>query len=294
VHSDKVRGRRPARAGGRSAAIAEDHGGFFATIADRTFENPAMSGGVVVMALTAAAIVSNAMFLQNIRHPDPLFATRSATVERAAPSPVPVPLPRSRAEHVPKSEPAAAPETPAPVAEVAPDRALVRDVQEALARRHLYDGTIDGKMGAMTRAAIEAFERDAGMDRTGTPSAKLLAQLRAPVPPPAPARPVARVETVKPPAEAPKPVVEAVKPVVEAAKPVPPEAIPADLSRYRRVQDALNDIGYGPVKVDGHPGEETANAIRRFELDNGLPLTGSPTDRVIARLMKIGALPPDR
>ena len=239
------------------------------------------------MALTAAAIVSNAMFLQNIRHPDPLFATRSATVEQAAPSPVPVPLPRSRAEHVPKERTRSRPETSAPVAEVAPDPALVRDIQQALAERHLYGGVVDGKMGTMTRSAIEAFERDAGLDRTGTPSEKLLARLRTPVPPPVPARP-------SPPARTAEPTVEAAKPVVEAAKPVPPEPIPADLSRYRRVQDALNDIGYGPVKVDGQPGEETANAIRRFELDNGLPLTGSPTDRVIARLMKIGALPPDR
>jgi hypothetical protein len=33
----------------------------------------------------------------------------------------------------------------------------------------------------------------------------------------------------------------------------------------------------------------TTDAIRRFELDNGLPITGKPVDRVIARLKTIGA-----
>ena len=37
--------------------------------------------------------------------------------------------------------------------------------------------------------------------------------------------------------------------------------------------------------------EETAGAIRRFELDNGLPLTGKPGDRLTARLVSIGAMP---
>ena len=286
MHSGKAR-RRPTsgKSAGR-AAVIDDEGGFFAGLADRTFENPAMSGGVVVMVLTAAAIVSNAMFLQNIRHPDPLFATRSASIEQAAP----VPLPRARAEHLPKAEPAPVVEAvarepdpvpvPVPQPEVQPpaDVRLMKDIQKALADAGLYGGSVDGKMGLMTRTAIEKFQRRAGLTPNGSPSEALLASLRAP-PKPAPA--------------------PAPRPVVEAAKPVPPKPVAAapspdvitEQARYREVQMALNDIGYGPVGVDGHPGAETADAIRRFELDNGLPLTGNPTDRVVARLVKIGALP---
>ena len=63
-----------------------------------------------------------------------------------------------------------------------------------------------------------------------------------------------------------------------------------DRQRYRSVQNALNSAGYGPLPADGVPSEETAGAIRRFELDNGLPITGKPGDRVTARLVSIGAM----
>ena len=61
--------------------------------------------------------------------------------------------------------------------------------------------------------------------------------------------------------------------------------------RYERVQAALNRIGYGPVAIDGTANEATTNAIRRFELDNGLPISGAVSDAVIDRLLAIGALP---
>ena len=61
--------------------------------------------------------------------------------------------------------------------------------------------------------------------------------------------------------------------------------------RYERVQTALNRIGYGPVTVDGTPDDETATAIRRFELDNGLPISGNAGEEVVDRLVAIGALP---
>jgi peptidoglycan hydrolase-like protein with peptidoglycan-binding domain len=105
----------------------------------------------------------------------------------------------------------------------------------------------------------------------------------------------------------PAPVVGAIPPelpppsaaalVQEAALPAPqgpsPQEIEAELQRlrYERVQTALNRIGYGPVPVDGTANEETANAIRRFELDNGLPISGSAGDGVVDRLIAIGALP---
>jgi peptidoglycan hydrolase-like protein with peptidoglycan-binding domain len=61
-------------------------------------------------------------------------------------------------------------------------------------------------------------------------------------------------------------------------------------SDTRIIQGALNRIGYGPLPVDGDTGEATADAIRRFELDNGLPITGAPSDALVARLVAIGAV----
>jgi peptidoglycan hydrolase-like protein with peptidoglycan-binding domain len=73
---------------------------------------------------------------------------------------------------------------------------------------------------------------------------------------------------------------------------VPAAKADPERDRYLRVQAALNQIGYGPVPASGSEDPETTNAIRRFELDNGLPITGRPGKRVIDRLISIGALQP--
>ena len=53
----KTRRRAAPRRGEETIVLGD---GVIARIADRAFENPAMSGGLLVMGLTAAAIVSNA------------------------------------------------------------------------------------------------------------------------------------------------------------------------------------------------------------------------------------------
>ena len=44
------------------------------------------------------------------------------------------------------------------------------------------------------------------------------------------------------------------------------------------------------LTVDGQPSQATGDAIRRFQLDNGLPVTGELNDKVIERLVSIGAM----
>jgi peptidoglycan hydrolase-like protein with peptidoglycan-binding domain len=272
---------RNRRSAARRRSASTDSSGVLAGFADRVFENPAMSGGLVVMALTAAAIVSNAMFLQSDRHPDPIFPTRSearAPVQKQRPM---VPIPRKRADHVGSIAPAAETE-PAVPSHVVVDPDFVSGLQKVLARRGFYDGPVDGKIGGQTRAAIADFEQNAGLTVTGEPTVELLARLKAAAPP----VPVAMVTPL--PA---KPPAATVRQPPAATEEDP--AVVEEASRYRRVQAALNNIGYGPVKVDGQPGDETASAIRRFALDNGLPLDDTPSDRLIARLVKIGAMPAD-
>jgi len=52
--------------------------------------------------------------------------------------------------------------------------ALIKAVQQILADQGYAPGAVDGVMGAETRAAIKAFERDNGLDQTGRISGKLL------------------------------------------------------------------------------------------------------------------------
>jgi peptidoglycan hydrolase-like protein with peptidoglycan-binding domain len=93
------------------------------------------------------------------------------------------------------------------------------------------------------------------------------------------------------------PAEEAAPALVTKASVAPAESAPAaapggDIGarRARSVQKALNQIGYGPVPEDGIVGEGTIAAIRRFELDNGLPITGAAGDTLIERLVAIGAM----
>jgi peptidoglycan hydrolase-like protein with peptidoglycan-binding domain len=296
----------PEKRNRRAAARNDDAGSFISAdgvigrLVDHAFDNPAMSGGLFVMALTASAIVSNALFLQNVRHPEPLFSTRPPLViERHAPGAPAVPIPPHRDESTGSIAPPLP--RPAPIPPMAVDpgpaesEALIREIQTVLARKGLYLGAIDGKFGALSRSAITAYEQAEGLPVTGEPSAALLDRMKtaAAAPPASPPPVVAAI----PPELPPSPSV-ATAPVQEVAPPpVPqgpsPQEIEAELKRlrYERVQTALNRIGYGPVAVDGTPNQETINAIRRFELDNGLPISGLAGDGVVDRLIAIGALP---
>jgi peptidoglycan hydrolase-like protein with peptidoglycan-binding domain len=233
-----------------------------------------MTGGLFVMVLTATAIISNATFLQSVRHPEPLLATRPPlVVDRNAPLPPPLPPHRDEIGSIPPPLP-----RPAPIAAVTTTRpaddTLVRDIQTALAGRELYLGAIDGEYGPLSRSAITAYQEAQGLSVTGEPSVALLEHLMTSGDPPQPAKTVnaSRSET---------PILPAV------------EATVADSQRlrYERVQAALNRIGYGSIAVDGVANGETVSAIRRFELDNGLPISGTASDAVIDRLIAIGALP---
>jgi len=310
-----------------------------ARIADRALENPAMSGGLIVMALTAAAVVSNALVLQQSQHPEPWFATRPAPVALAPGSEhVVVPDPRPRA--LPRTEPPAPRIQPdeAPTAEPAMPAAapkLITDLQRALSERGFYRGKIDGISGSRTRAAITAYETAEGLPVTGQPSASVLdhittASIAPPepvamaAPPSAPATAevtisdlaaapasLPTVETVAADASVGEPAAEAAEiltyparsaEVVPAATNVsvstapsetvmPAPAAPEALApRTLSVQKALNLIGYGPVPEDGVADEATSGAIRRFELDHGMPITGTTGDALVDRLVAIGAM----
>ena len=137
-----------------------------------------MSGGLMVMAITAMAIMSNAMFLQAGRHPEPLFATRPAPLPSAADCRTV----RAPAAHAPNSSRRCrrptAPQPPAAAAATAPQPApvdarpgtLITAVQRELARLGLYTGAIDGLSGPRTKAAISTWQTAAGIKVTGEPT----------------------------------------------------------------------------------------------------------------------------
>jgi peptidoglycan hydrolase-like protein with peptidoglycan-binding domain len=257
-----------------------------------------MSGGLVVMTITAMAIMSNAMFLQHGRHPEPLFSTRPVVKHAPRPAPrVPVPVPRSsesapsiQTKPVPQALAAppvveSAPAPPPPPVIPKPSPASVnRAVQRELARLGMYTGAIDGMLGPQTRSAIATWQRAAGMPPTGEATSELLDTMR---------KPLARAPAASPSATAPAsgPSADDVAAAQRRAAELEQEQAAArQAEQLRKVQVALDEIGYGPLTADGLLGDPTIDALRRFQLDNGLAPNGELSDGIIERLVAIGAM----
>jgi hypothetical protein len=82
------------------------------------------------------------------------------------------------------------------------------------------------------------------------------------------------------PAPAPRPHLEAARP--RANDPI--AALLAPSNRVLAAQQVLTQYGYGQIRPTGIMGPETAEAIRRFERSQGMPVTGQMSDRVVSAL----------
>lgn len=203
------------------------------------------------MGLTACLIVANAVGLQPGRHPAPLFTTRD----------------RPEATQLPE------PDGRRPPLQIQEISTLVLDLQISLRKIGLYEGPLDGLNGPATERAIRSYERHAGLPETGAASEALLAlvTMQGAAPLEGPSLPVPRAKpgaagTISQPAD-------------EAS------AVDVDTDpKLMKVQEVLAELGYGPLKADGVMGANTTAAIRRFEFDRGLPMTGELSPKVIERL----------
>jgi peptidoglycan hydrolase-like protein with peptidoglycan-binding domain len=130
----------------------------------------------------------------------------------------------------------------------------------------------------------------------------------APAEPPAaaPAEPLAEPEIAAlplPDPEVTQPVPPSPPPAAPSAQPAPatPQAAPAAASQPPEpasrpaadpalvvlIQDRLDRAGYAPGPVDGRFGGRTQAALRAFEQDAGLPVTGQPSREALAALEQL-------
>lgn len=289
---------------------------------------PRSVGGFSAFAVAFGFVAANALWYQPGHHPSPIFSTRDVSdfnalagitrhpqvepdpadvtsfkIERAADASA-----ESKSAAASGDKLAAAPQTPAatsaqPSAADAPadNAALVVSVQNELARRGLYDGLADGVIGPRTEAAITVFQKSIGVEANGLVGPELLAALKSD-------RSVtAAVPKSRPPEDlstaAADPVAAAIRnaskvvATAPASKRPTPAALPvalrgtaADAALIMEIQRGLANIAYTDVSVDGVAGEQTRNAIRRFERHYRLPETGEPSEAVLKKLRDIGAL----
>lgn len=144
----------------------------------------------------------------------------------------------------------------------AADDAVVHALQQKLSDAGYYRGPVDGIAGPQTRAAIAEFERDTGLVERGEATPEILSRIEAWTP--------GRSQGGQDPVAA----------LISSASDRTVAAVQAALSR----------AAYGPLSADGVFGEQTRDAITRFQLDQGLPLTGAIDQQLIDRLQAVGAL----
>jgi peptidoglycan hydrolase-like protein with peptidoglycan-binding domain len=214
---------------------------------------------VCIAIVAATAVLVNALTLQHVRHPAPLFAEpakdsgHDKIQQLAERSKIAVaPAPATNVTPVPAPRPEAA--------AVRAKGGIVLDIQRALAERGYYDGVADGVLGPRTQQAIRDFEQSQKMKPTGEPNEALLARiLRA-------------------------------RPRGEVTGSVP-AATSEPSTKVLAVQRVLSRLGYGPVKFSGTPDAATRGAIERFEKDRGLTRTGEIGERLIAELAVVTGSP---
>jgi peptidoglycan hydrolase-like protein with peptidoglycan-binding domain len=148
-----------------------------------------------------------------------------------------------------------APSAPPPAAAAVPYS--VASLQQALADLGYDVGGVDGAVGPRTRAAIRAYQTDAGLPASGEPSLALYGHLQ-------------------------QSLAQGSAAASQAPAPQQPPSYPAGL--VSDTQAELRQRGYAISAVTGQLDDATAAAIRQYQADARLAVTGEPSDALLARL----------
>lgn len=203
--------------------------------------------GLAIFVLLAASVAANVLTLQPVG--------RRALEPMAVPKPVPVTAAEAAKPTKPERKPAAAEATPGE------DPDLSAAVRRELALRGYEPGTKDFREFE-PRAAILAFESDAGLPLNGRVREELLRQLLFGV-----ARTDPKAGAIAASAE----VSSSAREVIGAA------------------QRSLIKLGY-KLEANGLPSLETQRAIRDFEAAHNLPQTGRVSAPLMAKLARVSQL----
>jgi len=238
-------------------------------------EKPGSAAGLVVFGLGFALVAGNALYSQEGTHPDPLWSTakeqdslsqnfeqeiakvsqpntitRSVLTQRISLKNIPVPTAK-----------------PARSKSIAAQSSLVRDVQSALAEVGFYKGKIDGIYGTGTKNAIKQFQETAGIIPNGEASYGLLSNLKS----------VSAVTQTK-------------REQTQAAA-VLPQVLVFDAETVTRIQLGLKEnFGDESISVDGVMGNQTKNAIKRFQERFKLEVSGELDNQTLQKMLSVGVL----
>lgn len=249
-----------------------DFAGSAATaLGHRISENPSMAGAGAAFAVVMFFVSSNALFYQPFQHKDALFSTRSMDSYEAPVLPKPQASLKPNGGKSEKFNIARDGELQEAAGKADPSLA---DIQSALAKLKLYAGTVDGLPGPKTRAAIQKFQQEAGLQPTGEIDPLLIDAIRT-----------ASVPTAKVPA----PSVRN-KPDITRAETAGSEPVRMGDADIMKIQAGLKSFGNEDIGIDGKIGAKTRLAVREFQTLFQLAVTGEPNREVFDKLQEIGLI----
>ncbi len=155
----------------------------------------------------------------------------------------------------------------------------VRRLQYALREAGYFEDVVDGKFGPTTKAAVEAYQRENELKVDGKVGELTWSELEADgFEEPGPARPLGGGGGSDfTPAPGRSSLTRSVETVAEGAQG----------RAVLMLQEALRAKGYALAKLDGKFGPGTADAVRRFQEDNGLTADGK-VGRLTALALGLG------
>jgi peptidoglycan hydrolase-like protein with peptidoglycan-binding domain len=279
------------------------------------FRHPINTGMALALTAGFGMGATNAMFMQTVRHPAPLFMDTASIASPVEPAEAVAPAATRQPIPTPLMRPVELVATPTPVPVSIPVAVGNKDVAELQARLtelDFFKGKIDGYYGPQTADAIRRFEMEAGLTPVGSVTPEVITaakafQLRVMPQPVVETQPaaVAPAETIAVASASLEPIVApeddpigriaasaaevaAIDPVAEP-EPVAKKPAAVDPELVRMVQTGLSRLGFLHAEISGKFDAETARAIREFENYNNFRVTGALTSDLIDVLMAAGA-----
>ena len=160
----------------------------------------------------------------------------------------------------------------------------VRLLQSKLKAYGFYKGSVDGDFGDGTEEAVKAFQRANGLTADGKAGAGTLSKLFA-----GDVKTASSATVTKKPTETKKPTNKPVATTKKPATPTPnayvrvtarPDGEYFTLEKgmmgtpVKELQKALKNAGYFKGDVDGYYGDDTVDAVKKFQKDKGLKQDG--------------------
>lgn len=162
-------------------------------------------------------------------------------------------------------------------------RLVVRAIQRELSLRGYDVGPVDGQMSEKTRKAIAAFQMRAGVAVTGVPSDDVLRQiLLGDTIGTAGGGTAGATSVASAPVTSGAPGVTGSVPAADSIA-----AYAGDAGTILRVQQVLAELGYAPGVIDGAWGHNTAEAVRAFQRDRNMAMTGTITPELLAEFQRV-------